>query len=366
MDFKEREVDFQGADRRYAELTRLRDAGSISEEEFDTLRQRLMVRDEGGRWWAKLGESGEWHYRDDKTWIRGTPPGYREEVLPEPTNSFEEVDRRYAQLKRLQHSGEITQEEFDEQLKRSMVQDEGGRWWSKSRKSGGWHYHDGSAWVRGTPPGYAPPNRDDQNRETQYRRAGLLIGALCFGFIVVFFGVSVGIVMLGYKLPPLLYTGTLVPDLEREGNTLSEAVQLVGGDYELEVTDVESSSEPKGTVIYSFFPSERDEERALPQAREDPRVHLHLSGGQGSVEVPDVSGLSAVQASKALIDAGLDPGVDVIFDQSGNAVAAKIRGSYDEKFVSDQKISSTDEEAGSVVPAGEHILLKTGRDKILE
>jgi len=67
MDFKEREVDFQGADRRYAELTRLRDAGSISDEEFDTLRQRLMVRDDQGRWWAKLGESGEWHYRDDKT-----------------------------------------------------------------------------------------------------------------------------------------------------------------------------------------------------------------------------------------------------------------------------------------------------------
>ena len=364
MDFKEREVDFQGADRRYAELTRLRDAGSISEEEFDTQRQRLMVRDDQGRWWAKLGESGEWHYRDDKTWIRGTPPGYREEVLPEPTNSFEEVDRRYAQLKRLQHSGEFTQEEFDEQLKRSMVQDEGGRWWSKSRKSGGWHYHDGSAWVRGIPPGYSPPTRDDQNRETQYRRAGLLIAALCFGFIVVFFGVAVGIDMLGYKLATLLHAGALVPDLEGEGNTLSEAVQLVGGDYELKVTDVESSSEPKGTVIYSSFPPDR----ALPEGREDPRVDLHLSGGQGSVEVPDVSGLSAVQAGKALIDAGLEPNVAVIFDQSGNAVAAKkTSGSYkDEKDVSGQKISSTAEEAGSVVPAGEHILLKTGRDKILE
>jgi beta-lactam-binding protein with PASTA domain len=160
----------------------------------------------------------------------------------------------------------------------------------------------------------------------------------------------------------------LVPDLEREGNTLSEAVQLVGGDYELEVTEVKSSSEPKGTVIYSFFPSERDEERALPQAREDPRVHLHLSGGQGSVEVPDVSGLSAVQAGKALIDAGLDSDVYVIFDQSGNAVAAKLPGgSYkDEKDVSTTKITGTAEEAGSVVPAGEHILLKTGRDKILE
>jgi hypothetical protein len=85
MDFREREVDFQEADRRYAELTRQRDAGSISDEEFDAQRQRLMMRDDEGRWWAKLGESGEWHYRDDKTWVPGTPPGYQEGALPDPT-----------------------------------------------------------------------------------------------------------------------------------------------------------------------------------------------------------------------------------------------------------------------------------------
>jgi hypothetical protein len=107
MDFREREVDFQGADRRYAELTRQRDAGSISEEEFDAQRQRLMVRDQEGRWWAKLGESGEWHYRESGAWVRGTPPDYREEVVPEPQLDFEEVDRRYAELKRLHGTGEI-------------------------------------------------------------------------------------------------------------------------------------------------------------------------------------------------------------------------------------------------------------------
>ena len=78
MDFREQEVDFQEADRRYAELARQRDAGSISDEEFDAQRQRLMIRDDEGRWWAKLGESGEWHYRDGGTWVRGIPPGYQE------------------------------------------------------------------------------------------------------------------------------------------------------------------------------------------------------------------------------------------------------------------------------------------------
>jgi hypothetical protein len=86
VDFRESELDFQEADRRYAELTRQRDAGSISYEEFDMQRQRLMVRDVEGRWWAKLGESGEWHYREGSTWIQGAPPS-NQEVIPKPSSS---------------------------------------------------------------------------------------------------------------------------------------------------------------------------------------------------------------------------------------------------------------------------------------
>jgi len=78
MDFRKREVDFQEADRRYAELARQRDAGTISDEEFDAKRQQLMVQDSEGRWWAKLGEPEEWYYRDGSAWVPGTPPGYRE------------------------------------------------------------------------------------------------------------------------------------------------------------------------------------------------------------------------------------------------------------------------------------------------
>ena len=67
MDFRVREISFKEADRRYAELTRQRDAGSISDQEFDMQRQQLMVRDNEGRWWAKIGTSGEWHHRDGST-----------------------------------------------------------------------------------------------------------------------------------------------------------------------------------------------------------------------------------------------------------------------------------------------------------
>ena len=51
---------------------------------------------------------------------------------------FREADRRYAHLVR--------------QRQRLLVLDGEGRWWSKSPEGGHWLYHDGSAWIRGTPP----------------------------------------------------------------------------------------------------------------------------------------------------------------------------------------------------------------------
>jgi hypothetical protein len=73
---------------------------------------------------------------------------------------FREVDRVYAELKQRQESGDLTQEEFDEQLKQLMVQDEEGRWWVKSRRTGEWHYYDGTTWIKDTPPGYEPLESD--------------------------------------------------------------------------------------------------------------------------------------------------------------------------------------------------------------
>jgi hypothetical protein len=83
VEFRVREVSFQEADRRYAELTLEHDEGSISDEEFDAQRRQLMVRDDEGRRWAKIGKSGEWHYRDGGAWVLDTPPGYRE-ATPKP------------------------------------------------------------------------------------------------------------------------------------------------------------------------------------------------------------------------------------------------------------------------------------------
>jgi hypothetical protein len=76
---------------------------------------------------------------------------------------FQEADHRYAEIKRRQETGGLTQEEFDEQLKQLMVEDEEGRWWVKSRTTGEWHYHDGERWIKGTPPNYESPESAPQD-----------------------------------------------------------------------------------------------------------------------------------------------------------------------------------------------------------
>jgi hypothetical protein len=70
---------------------------------------------------------------------------------------FREADRRYAELKQQLEDGTIDTEKFDSQRQQLMVRDDEGRWWAKSRGTGEWNYHDGSAWVRSDPPGYQSP-----------------------------------------------------------------------------------------------------------------------------------------------------------------------------------------------------------------
>src|SRR5215212_5253435 len=83
MDFRGCKIGFREADRFYAELERQHEARIISDEEFDAQLKQLMAQDDGGRWWAKFGEFGEWHYRDAGIWVQGTPPDYQE-VVSEP------------------------------------------------------------------------------------------------------------------------------------------------------------------------------------------------------------------------------------------------------------------------------------------
>ena len=94
-DFREREIDFREADRRYAEFKRQLDAGTISDEEFDAQRRRLMMQDDEGRWWAKSRKTGEWNYHDGSAWVPGIPPGYQlpAESALDPQSQLEQGER---------------------------------------------------------------------------------------------------------------------------------------------------------------------------------------------------------------------------------------------------------------------------------
>ena len=86
MDVQGAEMNFQEAERRYVELKRQFDAGTIGMDDFNAKRQRLMVQDDEGHWWARSPSNDEWTYFDGSVWVPGTPPSYQE-ATPEPTDS---------------------------------------------------------------------------------------------------------------------------------------------------------------------------------------------------------------------------------------------------------------------------------------
>ena len=77
-------MDFREADRRYADLKQQYDNGDINAEEFRARHEQITVRDASGRAWAKHRDTGEWHYYDGTTCVRGAPPG-DEDAVTEPT-----------------------------------------------------------------------------------------------------------------------------------------------------------------------------------------------------------------------------------------------------------------------------------------
>src|SRR4051812_12380974 len=106
------EMDFHDVDRRYAELKRQYDSGTLAAEGCDSQLQQLMLQDGEGRWWAKNRESGEWYYHDGSTWIQDTPPGYqpvgpyyRQRVHDLPASDRETTWRTSSGAPAYQHNG---------------------------------------------------------------------------------------------------------------------------------------------------------------------------------------------------------------------------------------------------------------------
>lgn len=195
--------------------------------------------------------------------------------------TFQEADRRYAELKRQHEGGELSDEEFAARLRELMVQDDEDRWWAKSLRTGEWHRWDGERYVKDTPPytqapteaplpgetvrrgdpSPAPAEQDTRpptvetqpdrtvrpegvedggRRSRGVARILLAIG----GLLVVMVLVVVGLLVLVARVGP---GGPTVPDVI--GQTESEAKRSAGNDYKIDVTSVRVTDKPKGTII---------------------------------------------------------------------------------------------------------------------
>lgn len=65
--------------------------------------------------------------------------------------TFQDIDRRYAELEGQYRSGMLSLEQFNAEVVTLMTRDEHGRWWTKRRGDGAWRVFDGSNWVPGDP-----------------------------------------------------------------------------------------------------------------------------------------------------------------------------------------------------------------------
>jgi hypothetical protein len=70
--------------------------------------------------------------------------------------TFAEIETRCRSLQEELQRGELTREQYVEQVTQLMCQDETGRWWTIHPETGLWHYRWKDEWRPGVPPGHTP------------------------------------------------------------------------------------------------------------------------------------------------------------------------------------------------------------------
>ncbi len=68
----------------YRDLKAQFDAGALSEDDFKSRLQELMIQDDQGRWWVIGYETGQWYVHDGEQWVPAEPPAPPAPVEPPP------------------------------------------------------------------------------------------------------------------------------------------------------------------------------------------------------------------------------------------------------------------------------------------
>ena len=66
-------MDFKQAEERFKDLKSKFEAGSLSENDFKSQLEELMVQDEQGNWWMIGYETEQWYRYDGKVWVQTDP-----------------------------------------------------------------------------------------------------------------------------------------------------------------------------------------------------------------------------------------------------------------------------------------------------
>ena len=93
---------------------------------------------------------------------------------------FNDVEKKFRELKARLDEGTIDEREFEVELRRLQVLDEQGRYWMIGARSGLWYYYDGAKWVLAEPPAEAvaastqapPPKPPSSPPPTKSRTTG--------------------------------------------------------------------------------------------------------------------------------------------------------------------------------------------------
>ena len=67
-------TDFSRVEAEFKRLKAQFGSGDLTESEFKSQLEDLMIEDGQGRWWILGYESGLWYYHDGKQWIQSEPP----------------------------------------------------------------------------------------------------------------------------------------------------------------------------------------------------------------------------------------------------------------------------------------------------
>jgi len=67
-------------------------------------------------------------------------------------DQFKEIEETFNQIKMQFQKGEISRQNFIDQMKRMRLKDEQGRFWMLGAQSGKWYYFDGKDWIQSEPP----------------------------------------------------------------------------------------------------------------------------------------------------------------------------------------------------------------------